>query len=282
MTEDIAPAGRALQDDMVGQENATGPPPQAVLEARGISKRYGNIVALSSVNLRVDAGEVVGIVGDNGAGKSTLVRILSGAIQPDQGTLRIDGRDVVLGSPVVARRLGIETVYQELALAPDLTVSENMFLGREIKRHGLLGRIGWLNRGAMNREAELQLAKLRIRVSTVRLPCDALSGGQRQAVAVARAVAWGTRLVLMDEPTAALGVEQQRKVAELITDLRSTGVPVALISHNMPQVHEICDRVIVLYHGRVTADVPTSDVSIQDIVAWITGVPPLLPSRDGG
>jgi simple sugar transport system ATP-binding protein len=245
-----------------------------VLEATGISKRYGNVVALDSVDIRVSPGEVLGIVGDNGAGKSTLVRILSGAIQPDHGTVRIGGREVVLSSPVVARRLGIETVYQELALALDLTVSENMFLGREIKRTGFLGRLGWLNRRAMNRAAEEELTKLRIRVSSVRAPCEALSGGQRQAVAVARATAWGTRLVLMDEPTAALGVEQQRRVGELISELRTNGVPVILVSHNMPQVHELCDRVAVLYHGRVTANVATSEVSIQDIVAWITGVSP--------
>lgn len=254
---------------------AIGPP---VLEARGISKRYGNVVALSSVDLVVRAGEVVGLVGDNGAGKSTLVRVLSGATPADQGSVRVDGQEVVLSSPVVARRMGIETVYQELALAPDLTVSENMFLGREIRRKGPLGWVGWLNRKAMNAAAEEQLAKLRIRISSVRAPCSALSGGQRQAVAVARAIAWGTRLVLMDEPTAALGVEQQRKVAELISDLRAHGIPVVLVSHNMPQVHEVCDRVVVLYHGRVTADVTTSEASVQDIVAWITGVPPQVPA----
>lgn len=276
-TDNMSSGQTALEQPLVRVATGADRSAQAVLEAQGISKRFGNVVALSSVDLRVSAAEVVGIVGDNGAGKSTLVRILSGAIRPDQGSLQVDGQHVVLGSPVVARRLGIETVYQELALAPDLTVSENMFLGREIKRRGPLGRIGWLNRRAMNRAAELQLAKLRIRVSTVRMPCEALSGGQRQAVAVARAITWGTRLVLMDEPTAALGVEQQRKVAELITELRSTGIPVVLISHNMPQVHEICDRVVVLYHGRVTADVATSRVSVQDIVAWITGVPPELP-----
>ncbi len=253
--------------------------PAAVLDARGISKRYGNVVALDSVNVVVHAGEVVGIVGDNGAGKSTLVRILSGAIQPDHGTIRVDNKPVVLSSPVVARRLGIETVYQELALAPDLTVSENMFLGREIKRHGPLGRIGWLNRKAMNRAAEAELTKLRIRVSSVRAPCESLSGGQRQAVAVARATTWGTRLVMMDEPTAALGVEQQRRVGELIGDLRSSGTPVVLISHNMPQIHEICDRIVVLFRGRVAAEVATEEVSIQDIVAWITGVPPVLPAK---
>lgn len=257
-------------------------PPAVVLDAREISKRYGNVVALDSVSLTVHAGEVVGIVGDNGAGKSTLVRILSGAIQPDHGTIRVGDREVVLSSPVVARQLGIETVYQELALALDLTVSENMFLGREIKRRGVLGRLGWLNRKAMNRAAEEELAKLRIRVSSVRAPCEALSGGQRQAVAVARATAWGTRLVLMDEPTAALGVEQQRRVGELIGDLRASDVPVVLVSHNMPQVHEVCDRVVVLYHGRVSANVATGDVSIQDIVAWITGVQPDLSANPGG
>jgi simple sugar transport system ATP-binding protein len=272
------PALPAIEDRIVPAAGS-GPVAQraVVLDARGISKRYGNVVALHAVDLEVHAKEVVGIVGDNGAGKSTLVRILSGAIQPDHGTIRVGNKGVVLSSPVVARHLGIETVYQELALAPDLTVSENMFLGREIKRGGLLGRVGWLNRKAMNRAAEVQLAKLRIQVSSVRAPCESLSGGQRQAVAVARATAWGTRLVLMDEPTAALGVEQQRKVGELISDLRSSGVPVVLISHNMPQVHELCDRVVVLFHGRVAADVATSDVSIQDIVAWITGVPPELP-----
>jgi len=237
-----------------------------------VSKWYGQVRALEGADLAVYPGEVHGLVGDNGAGKSTLVKIAAGAVQPDDGRVVIDGREVALSSPAHARQLGIETVYQDLALAPDLTVAENLFIGRELKRSGPLGLVGSLDRRAMNRHAREQLDRLRIRIDSVSDRADSLSGGQRQAIAVARAVAWGRRVILMDEPTAALGVEEQAKVAGLIEEVRRNGIPVLIVSHNIPQVHEICDRIVVLFRGRVVADLQTKTVSIEDVVMWITGV----------
>jgi ABC-type sugar transport system ATPase subunit len=242
-----------------------------VIEARGVSKRYGPATALAGVDIAVHPGEVVGLVGDNGAGKSTLVKILSGAVAATGGDIRIDGRPVVLDSPLVARRHGIETVYQDLALAPDLTIAENVFIGRELIRRGPLRLLGSLDRKAMNAEARTQLDRLRIRIDAVTDRADSLSGGQRQAIAVARAVAWGRRVLLMDEPTAALGVEEQQKVAELIAEVAGKGTAVLLISHNIPQVHDICDRVVVLFHGRAVADLRPQECSIEELVTWITG-----------
>jgi len=242
-----------------------------VIEARGISKRYGALTALQGVDLKINAGEIVGLVGDNGAGKSTLIKILSGAIAPTSGQLLVEGAPMAMHSPLDARRKGIETVYQDLALAPDLTVSENLFIGRELKRPGVLGLIGVLDRRKMNAQARGELDRLKIRIDSVTDRADALSGGQRQAIAVARAVAWGRRVILMDEPTAALGVEEQEKVAHLIETVRGGGTPVLLVSHNIPQVHEICDRIVVLFRGRVVADLQTSSVNIEDVVMWITG-----------
>ncbi len=245
--------------------------PPAVIEARGITKRYGALTALHGVDLAVHPGEVVGLVGDNGAGKSTLVKILSGAIAPTSGELLIDGHEASVHSPLDARRLGIETVYQDLALAPDLTVAENLFIGRELKRSGALRFLGTLDRRGMNLQTRAQLERLRIRIDSVTDRADSLSGGQRQAIAVARAVAWGRRILLMDEPTASLGVEEQQKVAELIGEVRRGGIPVVLVSHNIPQVHEICDRIVVLLHGRAVANLKKEDADIEEIVRWITG-----------
>jgi ABC-type sugar transport system ATPase subunit len=242
-----------------------------VIEARGITKQYGALTALQGVDLRINPGEIVGLVGDNGAGKSTLIKVLSGAIQPTSGQLLVDGRPIAMHSPLDARRKGIETVYQDLALAPDLTVSENLFIGRELKRPGVLRMIGVLDRRKMNAHAKHELDRLKIRIDSVTDRADALSGGQRQAIAVARAVAWGRRVLLMDEPTAALGVEEQEKVAHLIETVRGGGTPVLLVSHNIPQVHEICDRIVVLFRGRVVADLETKSVDIESVVMWITG-----------
>lgn len=242
-----------------------------VIEARAITKRYGALTALRDVDLSVYPGEIVGLVGDNGAGKSTLVKILSGAIRPTAGEFYIDGQRATFHSPLDARRQGIETVYQDLALAPDLTVAENLFIGRELKRSGPLRLIGTLDRRSMNRRAREQLNRLRIRIEVTNR-ADSLSGGQRQAIAVARAIAWGRRILLMDEPTASLGVEEQQKVAELVEEVRRGGVPVLLVSHNIPQVHEICDRIVVLLHGRAVADLKKEDVDIEEVVMWITGV----------
>jgi ABC-type sugar transport system ATPase subunit len=259
--------------------NAVEAPP--VIAARGITKRYGALTALLGVDLSIRSGEVVGLVGDNGAGKSTLVKILSGAIAPDAGEIFLDGLPTTVHSPLDARRQGIETVYQDLALAPDLTVAENLFIGRELKRHGAVTRLlGTLDRRAMNRHAREQLDRLRIRIDSVTDRADTLSGGQRQAIAVARAVAWGRRVILMDEPTAALGVEEQQKVAGLIEQVRRNGIPVLLVSHNIPQVHEICDRIVVLLHGRVVADLDKREADVEEVVMWITGAA-LVRDRNG-
>jgi simple sugar transport system ATP-binding protein len=252
---------------------------RAVIEARAITKQYGALTALQDVNLAVYPGEVVGLVGDNGAGKSTLVKILSGALKPTAGELYVDGRRASFNSPLDARREGIETVYQDLALAPDLTVTENLFIGRELKRSGPLRLLGTLDRRGMNQRAREQLERLRIRIDTVTNRAESLSGGQRQAIAVARAVAWGRRVLLMDEPTASLAVEEQRKVGELVEEVRTGGTPVLFISHNIPQVHEICDRIVVLLHGRTVADLKKEEVGIEDVVMWITGA--ALKARGG-
>ena len=251
-----------------------------VIEVRGVTKRYGALTALHGVDLSLHPGEIVGLVGDNGAGKSTLVKIVSGAISPTSGELYVDGRSVSFRSPLEARRQGIETVYQDLALTPDLTVAENMFLGRELRRRGPLRLTRMLDRRRMNRQSREQLERLRIRIDAVNVLATSLSGGQRQAVAVARAVAWGRRVILMDEPTAALGVEEQEKVAELIAEVRHGGIPVLLVSHNIPQVHDICDRIVVLYHGRAVADLTKDETDVEEIVRWITGAA-LRSGREG-
>jgi ABC-type sugar transport system ATPase subunit len=242
-----------------------------VIATRGIAKHFGTVHALRGVDLEVYAGEIVGLVGDNGAGKSTLVNILSGALQPSAGSVFISGQQANLSSPIRARRLGIETVYQDLALAPDLSVWANMFLGREKTVRGPLRLFGWLDRKAMEASAEADLERTRIRIGSVNARSGRLSGGQRQAVAVGRAVAWGSRILLMDEPTAALGVEQQEKVGELVRTVAEQGLPVLLISHNLPQVHSICDRVVVLFQGRVIANLRPAEASVEEIVGWITG-----------
>jgi simple sugar transport system ATP-binding protein len=245
--------------------------PRPLLTIRNITKHYGHVEALRGVDLDIFPGEVVGVVGDNGAGKSTLVGILSGAIQPTDGTIEFDGSRVHLNNPLAARQLGIETVYQDLALALDLPVWANLFLGREKLKPGLLGRLGWLARKEMRAEAEDRLALTKITIESTQTRAGTLSGGQRQAIAVARAVSWGSRLVLMDEPTAALGVQQQHRVGELVKDVASTGLPVLLISHNLPQVKELCDRVLVMYRGRVVVDLNPKEHQVEEIIRWITG-----------
>ena len=231
------PGGLASQAESASAVAVDGEVP--VIAVRGITKHFGSIQALRGVDLQVRKGEVVGLVGDNGAGKSTLVNILSGALQPNGGTIMVDGKAVTFGSSLEARRLGIETVYQDLSLAPDLSVWANIFLGREQTVKGPLRIFGWLDRRAMARSAEVDLERTRIRIGSVGSLAGRLSGGQRQAIAVGRAVAWGSKVILMDEPTAALGVEQQGRVAELVRSVCDNGVPVLLISHNLPQVHKI-------------------------------------------
>jgi simple sugar transport system ATP-binding protein len=242
-----------------------------LIEMRNISKHYGRVAALSNVDFCIYRNEIVGLVGDNGAGKSTLVKILSGAIRPTSGDILINGERVALSSPLDSRAYGIETVYQDLALALHLSAAANVFLGRELKRRGFLGWLGWLDEPLMAHKAQEELAALRIAVGSVETPCESLSGGQRQAVAVARAVAWTQQAILMDEPTAALGVEEQHQVAQLVREIRHRGISVLLISHNLPQIHNLCERIVVLRHGKVVANLRRDDVSIEDVILHITG-----------
>jgi simple sugar transport system ATP-binding protein len=244
---------------------------EPLLEARGIVKSFGRVRALRGADFTVNPGEVVALIGDNGAGKSTLVKTLSGVHAPDAGEIRFEGKPVTLASPTEARKLGIETVYQDLALAPDLESSANLFLGREDVRSGLLGKLGFLDNGSMRRRTEEAFSTLGVGVQDVEAPVANFSGGQRQGVAVARAVTWASKVVFMDEPTAALGVVQTRKVLELIRRVRDTGLSVVLISHNMPDVLAVSDRVEVLRLGQRVARFTTSEVTIETLVGAMTG-----------
>jgi simple sugar transport system ATP-binding protein len=243
----------------------------ALLEAVGLCKEYGAVRALQDVSFRLRHGEVVGVVGDNGAGKSTLVAILAGAIAPTKGEVKVEGQKLP-ADPARARAMGIEVVYQDLALSLDLDASDNMFLGREVKRGGWVGeKVGWLNRPAMRARAAEALQHLNVRVPGLRRPVRTFSGGQRQGVAVARATTWATSLLLLDEPTAALGVEQQGQVAAMVKRVSNRGIAVLLVSHHLPQVVQLCDRVLVLWHGRLVADVSRPDLSPELLLGWITG-----------
>jgi simple sugar transport system ATP-binding protein len=242
-----------------------------LLEAKGIVKHFGRVHALRGADFTVNIGEVVALIGDNGAGKSTLVKTLSGVHAPDAGQIVFEGREVHLPTPEAARELGIETVYQDLALAPDLESSANLFLGREVVRKGLLGRLGWLDTNAMRKQTESAFGDLGVGVPDVTAPVANFSGGQRQGVAVARAVTWASRVVFMDEPTAALGVVQTRRVLELIRRVRDRGLSVVLISHNMPEVMEVADRVEVLRLGVRVATFQRGEASMEDLVGAMTG-----------
>lgn len=242
-----------------------------LLEARSLVKQFGHVEALSGANFQVFPGEVVALIGDNGAGKSTLVKLLSGAIQPDQGSLFVDGSEVAFAEPSDAQRQGIEVVYQDLALAPDLGPASNLFLGREPSRPGFLGKLGFLDTRGMRDSAVRTLSNLGVDLRDVNAPVANLSGGQRQSVAICRAVMWARRVVFMDEPTAALGVVQTARVLDLIRKVRDSGVAVVLVSHNMPQVIEVADRIEVLRLGRRTARFIASDASVDDLVAAMTG-----------
>ncbi|MEV5750410.1 ATP-binding cassette domain-containing protein [Actinoallomurus sp. NPDC052308] len=243
---------------------------EPLLEARGIERSFGQVQALRGADFTVYRGEIVALIGDNGAGKSTLVKILSGADQPNAGQILVEGDPVRLDSPHAARDLGIETVYQDLALASDLDPAANLFLGREVFRRGLLGRLGFLDKRAMARDTTSEMERLGVHLKDAAAPVAALSGGQRQSVAVARAAMWARRVIFMDEPTAALGVVQTQQVLELIRRVRDAGIAVVLISHNMPQVLEIADRVEVLRLGARVARFEAADATVEDLVAAMT------------
>jgi fructose transport system ATP-binding protein len=250
--------------------------PQGTVEplftARGIVKRFGHVTALSGADFDLYPGEVLAVIGDNGAGKSTLIKVLSGALHPDEGEIRLDGEVVTFKTPLDARRAGIETVYQDLAVAPALDIASNLFLGRELRRGGPLGQVlRMLDKREMRREAARALAELNIGVQSVRAAVQDLSGGQRQGVAVARAAAWGRRLVIMDEPTAALGVKETAQVVALIKRVRERGLPVILISHDMPHVFELADRIHIMRLGKRAAVVTPQSHTMQEAVAIMTG-----------
>jgi simple sugar transport system ATP-binding protein len=243
-----------------------------ILRGTGLSKSYGTVTALDGVDVEIRAGEITAIVGDNGAGKSTLIKILSGATRPDAGTIEFAGRQVSLGSPTAARSLGIETVYQDLALAPNRDVVENLFLGRELCRGGVLAPLCLLDRRGMRRRAESQIAELEVHVPRISgIPIGRMSGGQRQAIAIARAAFWASRVMFMDEPTAALGVRESGAVLRLAKRVAERGLAVVLISHVMPHVTELADRIIVLRHGRLVAQIE-GQVSTERLVGLIVGV----------
>jgi len=246
--------------------------PTPILQARGLVKRFGHVVALDGADFELYPGEITAIIGDNGAGKSTLIKALSGAIQPDDGEILLDGEHVRFRAPLDARRVGIETVYQDLAVAPSLDIAENIFLGRELRRSGAAGHLlRALDKRTMRREASRHFSELRIGIPSIGQAVENLSGGQRQGVAVARASAWGRRLVIMDEPTAALGVKETRQVLDLILRVRERGLPVILISHDMPHVFELADRIQIMRLGTRVAVVTPQTHSMPEAVAIMTG-----------
>jgi len=245
---------------------------QPVLTTRGLIKRYGRVTALDNADFDLYAGEILAVIGDNGAGKSTLIKAISGAVVPDEGEIRLNGEPIHFTSPQQAREAGIETVYQNLALSPALSIADNMFMGREIRKKGLLGLFRMLDRPEMERQARAKLSELGLMtIQNIKQAVETLSGGQRQGVAVARAAAFGSKLVIMDEPTAALGVKESRRVLELILDVKKRGLPIVLISHNMPHVFEVADRIHVHRLGRRLCVINPKDYSMSDAVAFMTG-----------
>jgi fructose transport system ATP-binding protein len=244
-----------------------------ILEAKALSKRYGKVVALDHADFELMPDEILAVIGDNGAGKSTLIKALCGAVIPDGGEILLDGRPVHFRSPMEARVAGIETVYQNLALSPALSIADNMFLGREIRKPGFSGQ--WfrrLDRSGMAKIAREKLSELGLlTIQNIHQSVETLSGGQRQGVAVARAAAFGSRVVIMDEPTAALGVKESRRVLELMLTLKRRGLPIVLISHNMPHVFEVADRIHIHRLGRRIAVINPKDYSMSDAVAIMTG-----------
>jgi fructose transport system ATP-binding protein len=243
-----------------------------VLQASGLVKHYGHVVALDGADFDLLPGEILGVIGDNGAGKSTLIKTLSGAVIPDSGEILLDGEPVRFRNPLDARRHGIETVYQDLAVAPALDIAENLFLARELRRPGILGSVfGMIDRKRMLNESRGHMSDLKIGVTSMKQPVETLSGGQRQGVAVARAAAFAKRLVIMDEPTAALGVRESGMVLDLIRRVRDRGIPVVLISHQMPHVFEVADRIHVMRLGKRVAVVTPRSHSMSEAVALMTG-----------
>ena len=244
-----------------------------ILQARGLSKRFGRVTALDQADFDLYPGEILAVIGDNGAGKSTLIKAITGAIAPDHGEILMDGKPIHFRSPMDARRAGIETVYQNLALSPALSIVDNLFLGREIKAKGPLGTLfRKLDKASMQKIAREKLSELGLlTIQNINQPVETLSGGQRQGVAVARAAAFGSKVVIMDEPTAALGVKESRRVLELILDVKRRGLPIVLISHNMPHVFEVADRIHIHRLGRRLTVIDPKKYTMSEAVALMTG-----------
>ena len=252
-----------------------------ILEGRGLNKRYGKVVALDNADFDLRRNEILAVIGDNGAGKSTLIKALCGAVIPDGGDILLDGKKVSFRSPMEARLAGIETVYQNLALSPALSIADNMFLGREIRREDFFGQVfRLLDRHKMNKIARDKLSELGLMtIQNINQSVETLSGGQRQGVAVVRAAAFGSRVVIMDEPTAALGVKESRRVLELMLDVKRRGLPIVLISHNMPHVFEVADRIHIHRLGKRIAVIDPKQFSMSDAVAIMTGA--MKPPAEG-
>jgi fructose transport system ATP-binding protein len=255
--------------------------PTLVMEARGLVKRYGQVTALDGADFELRAGEIMAVIGDNGAGKSSLIKALSGATIPDEGSILLDGKVIHFKSPIDARREGIETVYQDLAVAPAMTIAENLFLGREIIKPGWFARLlRIIDKTRMLEESIARMNDLKVGIRSMTQAVETLSGGQRQCVAVARSAAFARHVVILDEPTAALGVKEGNMVLELIRRVRDKGLPVILISHNMPHVFEIADRIHIARLGKRACIVDPKKISMSDTVAVMTGAmrPDELPA----
>jgi len=246
---------------------------QPILAAHNLNKRYGRVTALDNCDFDLMPGEILAVIGDNGAGKSSLIKTLSGAIRPDSGDIFLEGKKVEFPSPIDARLAGVETVYQTLAMSPALSIADNMFMGRELRKPGFMGKVlRQLDRAAMERIAREKLSELGLMtIQNINQAVETLSGGQRQGVAVARAAAFGSKVVILDEPTAALGVKESRRVLDLIQDVRERGIPIILISHNMPHVFEVANRIHVHRLGRRLCVIDPKDYTMSDAVAFMTG-----------
>ncbi len=249
--------------------NSSGSP---LYEARNISKRYGSVVALDDVSMSVNAGEIVGLVGDNGAGKSTLVKCLSGAHLPSSGSMYLDGEQRSWASPRGALEAGIETLYQDSGLAPHLSVSSNVYLGREMYKPGLLGKMGFLAQKKMDAQAQAEMERVGIAVASANRPVSQLSGGQRQAVAIGRAVVWASKVIILDEPTNHLGARQAAEVLSVIRSAKESGLGVIFISHTLPHVLQVTDRIVVLRLGKIVRNAPTSEFDAESLLGAITGL----------
>ncbi len=246
---------------------------EPILTVRGLVKRYGRVTALDNADFDLYPGEILAVIGDNGAGKSSLIKAISGAILPDEGEIKLEGKTLNFKSPIEARVAGIETVYQNLALSPALSIADNMFLGRELRKPGILGSLfRMLDRTDMEKRARAKLSELGLMtIQNISQAVETLSGGQRQGVAVARAAAFGSKVIIMDEPTAALGVKESRRVLELILDVKRRGLPIVLISHNMPHVFEVADRIHIHRLGKRLCVIDPKQYSMSDAVAFMTG-----------